>query len=484
MSEDTPVTQVDPKAEASPAAPAVPGGPPRSRRTTLLFVGAFVAGAVIFGGITALLVNITTHKAEEQAAFVRLVDVEDGETDPAVWGQNYPLEHSRFVMTRDDTVRTAYGGSERYDKLARFPAMKRLWAGYAFSVEFNEERGHHFSLIDQKETKRQEVVKQPGACANCHSGDAPGLIRSMGWEAFNRGPYADIADRLHSAVTCNDCHDPDTMALRITRPAFSQAMEVRGIDLATASRQDMRSYVCAQCHVEYYFLGEDKVLTFPWSKGLSIDAIESHYDEYGFKDWEHAETGAPMIKIQHPEFELYSSGVHASSGVSCADCHMPYIREGAVKVSDHFVRSPLNSVAASCQTCHKLDEDQLVERIVTIQERTAGQLRETETAIIAAIDAINAAREAGASDEQLAEARDHQRRANLRWDFVSSENSTGFHSPQEAARVLGDAVNFARLAQLSAERLTARLAGGPPEAPLLPLDEGAVVGEPNPPRIP
>ncbi len=456
---------------------------PRRSRSRVLLVVAFVVGVVALIGIAALLVNIFTRKAESQVTVVRVVDVADGETDASKWGLNFPLEYSRFVMTEDDTVRTTYGGSEKYDKLARFPAMKRLWAGYAFSVEFNEDRGHFYALTDQKETKRQEVVKQPGACANCHSGDTPNLIRSMGWEAFNKGPYSAISDQLHTSVTCNDCHAPDTMALRITRPAFAEAMAKRGIDLAKASRQEMRSYVCGQCHVEYYFKGDNKLLTFPWEKGLNIDQINEYYDEYGFKDWEHKDTGAPMIKVQHPEYELYSTSIHNQSGVACADCHMPYIREGALKVSDHWIRSPMNNIASACQSCHRMDEAKLVERIVTIQGRTSEQLRETETAIIAAIDAIVAARAAGATDEQLKEARDFQRRANLRWDFISSENSTGFHSPQEAARVLGDAVNFARLAQLSAERVTMALAGKPGTDPLLRLNEPAVIGENNPPRM-
>jgi nitrite reductase (cytochrome c-552) len=298
----------------------------------------------------------------------------------------------------------------------------------------------------------------------------------MGWEAFNKGPYSDIADQLHSAVTCNDCHDPDTMALRITRPAFVAAMEKRGIDVSKATRQEMRSYVCGQCHVEYYFLGDNKILTYPWEKGLNVDQINEYYDAYGFKDWQHKETGAPMLKVQHPEFELYSTSIHAQSGVACADCHMPYIREGAMKVSDHWIRSPITNIASACQSCHMMDRGLLAERISTIQERTAKQLRETETAIIAAIDAITAAMAAGATDEDLKEARDFQRKANLRWDFVSSENSTGFHSPQEAARVLGGALNFARMSQISAERLTAKLTGQPGTDPLLQLNEPAVIG--------
>jgi nitrite reductase (cytochrome c-552) len=233
-------------------------------------------------------------------------------------------------------------------------------------------------------------------------------------------------------------------------------MEARGIDLSKATRQEMRTYVCAQCHVEYYFKGDNKVLTFPWSKGLSIDDIEKHYEEYGFKDWDHGETKAPMLKIQHPEFEMYSSGIHARSGVACADCHMPYVREGSVKVSDHWLRSPLHDVNKACGSCHKQDEQELKDRIGMIQDKTAALLRETEAALTDTIDAINKAEAAGVSDEGLKEARELHRRGQMRWDFVFSENSTGFHSPQEAARVLADAINLARQGQLAAERATPR----------------------------
>ena len=448
---------------------------PQARRPWLL-IAAFVTGVVLLIGIGALLVNITTRKNEAAVSPVRIVEIKDGETDPAVWGQNFPQEYDRFMMMQSDNVPTVYGGSQKYSKLARYPAMKRLWNGYAFAVDFNEERSHFYSLIDQKETQRQVVVKQPGACANCHTGDAPALIKSMGWEAFNHTPYAEISSTLHSGITCNDCHDPQTLALRITRPAFVNAMAKRGVDVTKATRQDMRGYVCGQCHVEYYFQGDNKLLTFPWEKGLNIDNINDYYDEYGFKDWTHKETGAPMVKIQHPEFELSSQGLHAQSGVACADCHTPYIREGSIKISDHWVRSPLTNINTACQTCHKQDEAQLTGRVLTIQNRTATSLRETETAIIAAIDAITAARAAGATDEQLKEAWNFQRKANLRWDFISSENSTGFHAPQEAARVLGDALNFARMSQLSGERLTMSLTGQPGADPLLQINTDEVIG--------
>jgi nitrite reductase (cytochrome c-552) len=212
----------------------------------------------------------------------------------------------------------------------------------------------------------------------------------------------------------------------------------------------MRTYVCGQCHVEYYFAGENKLLTFPWEKGTSIDSIEAYYDSYGFNDWTHAETGGGMLKMQHPEFETFTSSVHYASGVACADCHMPYTREGGVKISDHWIRSPLTNVNNACQTCHKIPEADLVDRVENIQKKTKEMITLVELAISDAIDAIVAAREAGASDPVLAEARRLHRAAQMRWDFVDAENSMGFHSPQETARVLTHAVDLARQAQMAA----------------------------------
>lgn len=433
-----------------------PGDVCWTSRKVAVVVGAFLAGAAVAVGIAALLTSIRQHKYEAAHYPLRILAIGKNELDPAAWGANFPRQLASFLKTEDDTVSTPYGGSKPYSKLEKYPAMKRIWAGYAFSIDHDEERGHHYALIDQKKTRRVTERPQPGACANCHSAESPQLIAKMGWERFNRAPYNELKDHLHRGTSCADCHDPTTMDLRITRPAFANAMAERGIDLSKATRQEMRSYVCAQCHVEYYFKGENKVLTFPWKKGLIIDDIDSLYEEIGFSDWEHKETGAQMIKIQHPEFEMWSSSIHARSGVSCADCHMPYVRDGAVKVSDHWLRSPLTSINQSCQTCHRQSEEELRARVTLIQDRTAGLLRKTEASLIDAIDAISAARKAGASDASLAEARRLHRRASLRWDFVSSENSTGFHSPQESARILANATDHARQAQLAAERAARR----------------------------
>ncbi len=424
-------------------------------RRTWLWIGlAFVIGLVAVAGVAVLLTSIQTHKTEQVQYPLKVVQVAANELDPAVWGKNFPREYDSFLKTKDDTIKTTYGGSVPFDKLALRPAMKRIWAGYAFSVDYNKARGHYYALIDQKKTKRQEFAAQPGACANCHAAEAPQLIQQMGWENFNHTPYKEISSTLHIGTSCADCHDPDTMALRITRPAFINAMTQRGIDVTQASRQEMRTYVCAQCHVEYYFQGDNKVLTFPWKNGLNVDDIVAYYDAIGFKDWTHKETGAPMLKAQHPEFEMWSSGIHARSGVACADCHMPYIRDGAVKVSDHWLRSPLTNVNQACQPCHKETEEELKNWVVNIQKTTADLLAKADSAMVDAIDAIAAAQKSGATDEELKEARNLHRQASFRWDFVSSENSTGFHSPQEAARILANAIDYARQAQLAAQRVT------------------------------
>jgi len=306
-------------------------------------------------------------------------------------------------------------------------------------------------------------VGQPGACVNCHASTYNAMKElgegdiHLGFEKLNVMPFDEAKEFVTHPVACIDCHDAETMALRITRPAFMEGIKVakahEGIenyDVNTmASRHEMRSYVCAQCHVEYYFHGDEKTLTFPWHNGLTVDGAYEYFDEIGFSDWTHAETGAPMLKAQHPEFELWSQGIHARSGVTCADCHMPYKRVGGTKISDHHVRSPLLNVNNACGTCHKYSDEELKDRAVAIQTRHEGLVKVSLDALVDLIDDLIAAKDAGATDEELAEAREYQRRASFYVDYIEAENSSGFHASQEAARILGEAINYSRLGQTS-----------------------------------
>jgi nitrite reductase (cytochrome c-552) len=269
--------------------------------------------------------------------------------------------------------------------------------------------------------------------------------------------YPEVRALVKHPIACIDCHDPKTMQLRISRPAFLEGIKAykasQGIadydPNKQATRQEMRSFVCAQCHVTYYFKGAEKRLTFPWDKGLKVENIVASEDAVPVKEWVHALTGASLIKARHPEFELWSQGIHARSGVACADCHMPYKREGGVKVSDHHVQSPLLNINRSCQSCHRWDEKELKSRVEDIQTAFFTQKNEALDALMDLIKEIKAAKEAGATDEQLAKARDYQRKAGFYLDFIMSENSMGFHAPQEAQRVLGESLNLSRLGQLS-----------------------------------
>ncbi|MBS3933833.1 MAG: ammonia-forming cytochrome c nitrite reductase subunit c552 [Truepera sp.] len=419
----------------------------------------FIAAGV---GVGLLLTNIQQRIAEGERLRLqaRIVPIGELEVDPAVWGINFPHQYDSWLRTREYGVRTPHAGSEPFDKLEANPFRRMAWAGFPFELEFNEDRGHYFAQTDQRETHRIAERVQPGACLNCHSGEFTVLLSEMSWDELNRTPYNHFRDRLAErslGIACADCHDPNTMELRISRPALENALVQRGIDWRQASRQEMRSLVCAQCHVEYYFLGAGNTVVFPWSQGLTVEAAEQHYDAYGFADFTHTLTQAPMIKVQHPEYELFSTSVHYAAGVACADCHMPFTRVGGVKISDHWIRSPLTNINSSCLTCHAgVSEAEMLRRVVTIQDRTKNLLGIAEGALTDAINAIVAAMEAGVPDAALAEARQLHRASQLRWDWIDAENSKGFHSPQEAARVLAHATDLGRQAQLSAmEALTA-----------------------------
>jgi nitrite reductase (cytochrome c-552) len=343
----------------------------RRRRRFLIIVGGAVLATIV--GV-ALLMNIFERKQEARNPFYRVVELTDDTEDPAVWGKNFPLQYDDYKRTVDQ-VRTRFGGSEAeprtptkadprsivaQSKIEEDPRLKVMWAGYAFAKDFREERGHAYMLDDQIFTERQQVAKQPGTCIQCHASVYVPYKKAgngdiiKGFEKMNQMPYAEARKLVSHPVACIDCHDSSSMQLRVTRPGFIEGMRafkasqgVQNYDVnKQATRQEMRAYVCGQCHVEYYFKGPEKRLVYPWAKGLKVEEIQAYYDQAKFKDWTHADTGAPVLKAQHPEFEMWSQGIHARSGVTCADCHMPYKREGALKISDHHVRSPCSTSIA------------------------------------------------------------------------------------------------------------------------------------------
>jgi nitrite reductase (cytochrome c-552) len=467
----------------------------RRALATWIFVLLLVGTALATFLVLMLYQNIVARQAEATKDVFRVVEVDDRTVDPAIWGKNYPRQYDSYKRTVD-TERTTHGGSEAFQHLDKDPVWRRLFAGYAFGVDYREERGHAYMLVDQRETERVKNFKQPGACLQCHASVMPTYIDlglkagvppgKANWEAqIQKGfeevckmPYAEATKLVEHPVSCIDCHDAANMNLRVNRPGFLNGIRaLADSDYPTphlpsierwrkegrqgryepnrdATRQELRSMVCAQCHVEYYFKGEGKLVTYPWNKGLKVEQIEAYYDEVKHVDFKNKESGAPILKAQHPEFEMWSQGIHARSGVACADCHMPYVREGAIKVSNHHVRSPLLNVASACQSCHRIPEKEITARALLVQDRNAALLHRGEQAVVGLMDAIAAAQKTGATEPQLKAARDLQRKAQWRLDFVSAENSMGFHAPQEAARILAEAIDYARQGELAVARDT------------------------------
>ncbi len=516
---------------------------------------AILVIAVIIGiALVMLATSIGGKKAEELAVSPKsVVELSDDNPTFDFWGKNYPDYLDMYlIVEKEKPKETEFGGNLAYSKLIRYPQLTQLWAGYPFSIDANEERGHFWIQVDQMDTARNNkdflnshgfagFGGQPTACMNCHSGWTPWLLKNTAkgdWVAFNSTKYWTMIKTVpavngiaenskeHSGphggkrmgVTCADCHNPTDMSLRISRPGLINSLVLRGYEKdpaqgVKADRNEMRTLVCAQCHVEYYFkptgtkvkvMGESIAqdsskkwwngtqktydefdswrdgnkpteievdgleLIYPWSawekgKPFRIEMFDEHYDKArnleggkAFKfDWSHKITKAPMLKIQHPEYEMYSGSVHAANGVSCADCHMPYIRKGAKKVTQHNITSPLFDVNSSCKTCHNQSEEYLKAQIADIQKSVAFDLRSAEYATVSLIWDIKKIRDElgkqGKNDEQinaiLKDVLELHRRGQMRGDFVGAENSTGFHNPREASRMLLQAVEMARKGQ-------------------------------------
>jgi len=508
-------------------------------------VAIFAVSAATTLALAYLLTTIFAHKQDAKTRYNRIAEVTEVSTDPSTWGQNWPHHFEQYRLTAGDRFA---GGSSALpaSKLEQSPWLKRLYAGYAFSIDYREARGHAYMLYDQVVTERVNQRPQTGACLHCHASTSvlyrkvgleamglptdeqtlaaefnmPAVIR--GFEQLSTQPYHQVLEQLTQVpdgnrgsaptfpsppvggfnqppppghfdistdamgkahpVSCIDCHDPKSMAIRVTRPGFMRGIaalaasseplphlpsierwrrgdrEVAYDPNELASRQEMRSFTCGQCHVEYY-CGSRDTLEFPWSNGLTMDAMERHWeakrfpDGEAFSDFRHGETGAPLFKVQHPEFELWNQGIHARSGVSCADCHMPFERVGAMKLTSHNVRSPMENIGNACQVCHNVAEEDLRSRVRMIQDRTDALKEVAAAAMVEMVDAILEAKAAGHGEEALAEIHTLQRKSMWRLDFISSENSKGFHASQESARILAESIDFSRQAQVLAIRL-------------------------------
>jgi len=469
-----------------------------------LAVIVIVAAGITFA-ITALVANMGVKKGESATEFTLVVPLADQSFDPAVWGQNFPNQYNGWEATKIQKPKHYMAGLIAHtppevevlpdswypewsdtrtqvtpSKIEEDPRLKTMWAGYAFAIDYRHLRGHYWMLEDQRSTLRVANPRmQPGACINCHASTVE-LMQQLGngtdeaawqrgFEAYNPMHFGEATAMVTDPIGCIDCHDPATMQLRITRPSLINALKALKNDPnydvnKSATTQEMRSFVCAQCHVEYYFEATNKNVTFPWADGLDIDQTYEYYTEVAaqteFKgDFKSAKTGAMILKVQHPEFESWSTSVHALNGVACADCHMAYTRVGAQKVSNHEVTTPMVNINGTCGQCHTASDQVIEERVRTIQHRFKLSRDVAFDSLMALIDATMAAQEAWGDDptttviegdhvELLTQVMECQRKATYYMDWAYSENSYGFHSPDYFQRIINQSLDYSRQGQL------------------------------------
>ncbi len=404
---------------------------------------------------------------------VRPVKITDGEMDPANWGKAYPIHYELWKKTEEPTQpgKSKYKrGFDTdmitYDKLSEFPYLALLFHGWGFGVEYNEPRGHAYMIKDQLEIS-PERIGAGGVCLTCKTPYAPKLEKELG-TAYYYTPWKEVHAKIPKeyqelGVACIDCHDNRDMSLKISRATtLTKALEFMGIKPEKITRQDMKSLVCAQCHVTYDVIKDKDMksvgIYFPWQGStwgnISVEnIIKQIRSDQSVGEWTHKVTGFKMAFIRHPEYELFSfNSVHWKAGASCADCHMPYTKVGAYKVSDHRVTSPLKNDLKACMQCHAESKEWLKDQVTAIQDRTVSLMIRAGYATAIASKLFEKAHEAQAAGKNIDKtlydkAKDFYEEAFYRSNFVGAENSVGFHNPAEALRILGDAVAFATKAE-------------------------------------
>ena len=423
----------------------------------------FVTVGIVFL-LGMLAASITQRRAEVVSILNnKKVNITGIESRNEIFAENYPREYESWIKTADTTFQSEFNGSSVVDVLAQRPEMVILWAGYAFSKDYGTPRGHMHAVEDIHHTLRtgapmsSDEGPQPATCWTCKSPDVPRLMDSLGIAEYYKGTWASLGQEVVNPIGCADCHEAETMNLKISRPGLIEGFRNSGQDIHKVSQQEMRSLACAQCHVEYYFSTEGKYLIFPWHNGLTVEGGEQYYDSIRFADYTHKLSRAPIIKAQHPDYEIYKTGIHAQRGVSCADCHMPYVSEGGVKYTSHHVRSPLASINNTCQVCHRESEETL-RTAVFERQRSANEIRNrVEKELATAHIEAKFAWEKGATEAQMEEVLQLLRQSQWRWDYAVASHGGSFHSPVEFQRILSMSLDRAHKARFVLSKVLAQL---------------------------
>jgi hypothetical protein len=426
----------------------------------LLFGGSMV---VVF--ILGLLVSsLLERRAEVVSIFNnRKTPMEGIVSENSKFASDFPREYETWKQTADTTFKSEFNSSQAVDVLAQRPNMVILWAGYSFSWDYATPRGHQHAVEDVRRTLRtgapgvtEGKQPQPGTCWTCKGPDVPRVMKEQGLANFYKAPWSKWGDQVMNNVGCSDCHDSKTMDLKPARPALYEAWQRVGKDVNKATHQEMRSLVCAQCHTEYYFKGDGQYLTFPQDSGITVEAMEKYYDAMNYKDYTHALSRAPILKAQHPGYEIHQMGIHGQRGVSCADCHMPYMSKGGVKYTDHHIMSPLANIERTCQTCHRQSAETLRQNVYERQRKCNEIRNRVENELATAHIEAKFAWDKGATEAEMKPVLDLLRKSQWRWDFAVASHGAAFHAPQEIMRILSHSLDFANQARLKVAKVLAR----------------------------
>jgi nitrite reductase (cytochrome c-552) len=371
--------------------------------------------------------------------------------DIVKWQEAFPLQAASNNKNHIEQLSpTGYNGSEPIQRWEWTAEIKTNFSGIAFSKDYKEDRGHVYAWDDIFETSRTSE-KSPGACITCKTSDMELIFDEYGWDYASMKMY-DFTESGHSGIDCFSCHDPETKHLRVIQPAFIEAMAMMGTPVEEATEQQMKTYVCAQCHSEYYFEPETTKVIHPWADGLTPENMYSYYQEEpsGFTgDFTNPVSNTRLVKAQHPDYETFQSGIHAAAGLSCAECHMPKTSvttaNGSSEViTQHWITSPLHTIDTSCLSCHKgKTENWMLERVQYIQDSVFENMRRAGLVIEEAHLTIQKAADDGVSDQVIINAQSLLREAQWYWDFTASANSTGFHNSNLAHSNMSTAVDLA-----------------------------------------
>ena len=425
----------------------------------LLFGGSMV---VVF--ILGLLVSsLLERRAEVVSIFNnRKTPMEGIVSENSKFASDFPREYETWKQTADTTFKSEFNSSQAVDVLAQRPNMVILWAGYSFSWDYATPRGHQHAVEDVRRTLRtgapggtEGKEPQPGTCWTCKGPDVPRVMKEQGVANFYKAPWSKWGDQIMNSVGCSDCHDSKTMDLKPARPALYEAWQRVGKDVNKATHQEMRSLVCAQCHTEYYFKGDGQYLTFPQDSGITVEAMEKYYDAMNYKDYTHALSRAPILKAQHPGYEVHQMGIHGQRGVSCADCHMPYMSKGGVKYTDHHIMSPLANIERTCQTCHRQSAETLRQNVYERQRKCNEIRNRVENELATAHIEAKFAWDKGATEAEMKPVLDLLRKSQWRWDFAVASHGASFHAPQEITRILSHSLDYANQARLKVAKVLA-----------------------------